>query len=642
MPKRCWAGFVLLLMSCACGAEPAANPPTSLTIEQILAVRSVRAPLWSPDGQEVGFTWGSGVDNSLWAAGASAAGPGAPGAAILRQLAPLAGRGSAALSPDWRSVAYVAKKHVWTVPLAGGRPQRLTADEADYGGLNWSPDASRIAFVVDDGAQTDVGVVAADGSGTTLIAATDRDEDSPIWSPDSSRLAFIRRFADWQGYDVWTSTPDGKTQRKILTESYERGVEEYRFGGNTNWSPDGRHLVYLSSRAGYNHIWTVPVEGGEPSPVTTGEFVDYDPVWSPDGRRIVFVSSRTNQREERHIWVVDAGGGTPVRLSPDGFSANPVWSPDSRRVAYLLSTATQPPELVVQAAEPSASPVQLTVSQDEPPVGSAFVQPEAVSYSSSGGVQVPAVLLRPRGAAGESRPAIMYFHGKGGINLLGWGGLSHYAFHQLLVQQGYAVLFVNWRGTHVGYGAEFERANYRDYAGGELDDVKAGAEFLVREVGVDAERIACWGSSYGGYMTMLAITRAPDLCRAGVALYGVSDWTAFTKQNQRRLWNYRLYSKLGRPDEHPELYERAAAIRYVNDARAPLLILQGTDDDGVVPAQGESLFDEMQKAGKTVEYVAFTGEGHGFRQLGSQRDLYQRVLTFLDAHNGRLPGPEMP
>lgn len=643
MPRRCWGGLVLLTLSTACGTEPGEEPADlqpPVTIEQILAVRSVRAPVWSPDGREVGFTWGSGVDNSLWAADASAPGPGAPGAASLRQLAPLAGRASAAISPDWRAVAYVAKKHVWKVPLAGGRPQRLTGDEADYSGLNWSPDASRLAFIIDDGKQTDVGVLATDGSGAVTIAATDRDEDSPIWAPDSSRLAFIRRFANWQGYDVWTSAPDGKAQRKILTESYEHGVEEYGFGGNTNWSPDGGRIVYLSSRAGYNHLWTVPVEGGEPSPVTTGAFVDYDPAWSPDGRRLIFVSSRTNQREERHIWAVDAAGGTPVRLSSGGFSANPTWSPDGRRFAYLRSTATEPPELVVQAAEPSAAPVRLTESQPQPPIGSAFVEPEAVSYPSSGGVQVPAVLLRPRGPAGSSRPAIMYFHGKGGINLLGWGGLSHYAFHQLLVQQGYAVLFVNWRGTHVGYGAEFERANYRDYAGGELDDVKAGAEFLTREVGADAGRIACWGSSYGGYMTMLAVTRAPGVCRAGVSMYGVSDWAVFTKQNQRRLWNYRLFSKLGRPDGNPELYRRAAAIHYVDDARAPLLILQGTDDDGVVPAQGESLYDAMRKAGRTAEYVAFTGEGHGFRQLGSQRDLYQRVLAFLERHNQAVPVEE--
>ena len=233
----------------------------------------------------------------------------------------------------------------------------------------------------------------------------------------------------------------------------------------------------------------------------------------------------------------------------------------------------------------------------------------------------------------------MYFHGKGGINLKGWGGLTNYAFHQYLVQRGYAVLFVNWRGTHVGYGSEFERANYRDYAGGELDDVVAGAQYLSREAAVDPTRIACWGESYGGYMTMLAITKAPAVCSAGISLYGVSDWTSFVKQNKRKLWRTRLIAKLGEPDENAEMYNRASALRFAAQAVSPLLLLQGADDDGVVPAQAELLHDSIKKAGTIVEYVMYWGEGHGFRHTGSQRDLYSRTEAFLTKYNVRKASP---
>jgi dipeptidyl aminopeptidase/acylaminoacyl peptidase len=333
------------------------------------------------------------------------------------------------------------------------------------------------------------------------------------------------------------------------------------------------------------------------------------------------------------VWAVDARGGEPVRLSPDGFSAAPVWSPDGSRIAYLRSSATEPPEVVVQEARPGAAVTRLTESRPDPAVTAGFVAPEAVTYPSRDGTKIPAILLRPRTGAAGTRPALLYFHGKGGINLKGWGGLSNYAFHQYLVQQGYAILFVNWRGTHVGYGSDFERANYRDYGGGELDDVVAGAEFLKREVGVDPARIACWGGSYGGYMTMLAITRAPEVFSAGISLYGVSDWVPFLEQNKRRLWTHRLLAKLGDPRTNRELYDRAAPIKHAARARSPLLLLTGLDDDGVVPAQAETLHDAMRAANKVVEYVAYTGEGHGFRHTGSQRDLYVRVEAFLAAHN---------
>jgi dipeptidyl aminopeptidase/acylaminoacyl peptidase len=247
-------------------------------------------------------------------------------------------------------------------------------------------------------------------------------------------------------------------------------------------------------------------------------------------------------------------------------------------------------------------------------------------------MKVHAVLLRPRQATGPG-PAIMYFHGKGGVNLKGWGGLPDYAFHQHLVQEGYSVIFVNWRGTHVGYGSAYEQANYRDYGGGELDDVVAAKGVLVQQAGADPNRVACWGGSYGGYMTMLAITKTPDVCSAGISLYGVSDWTPFLQQSKRKLWRMRLIAKLGDPASDQSLWDRSAAIKFASRARFPLLMGQGMDDDGVLPAQSEALYDAMRQAGKTAEYVAYTGEGHGFRHSGSLRDLYERIDAFLAKYN---------
>lgn len=604
-----------------------------ITIEEILAIGQTGAPTWSPDGRQLAFTWGQGAERDLWVVDANATGPARPGDAPLRQVAPLVARGAAVVSPDWRRMAFTAKRHIWVLPLEGGRPLQVTTKEGRYSSLNWSPDSTRLAFVMTEKDQNDVGVVSADGGAVTMIATRPVDEDSPIWSPSSDRLAFIRRFDNWQGYEIWVSAPDGSAARPIVKETYDRGVEEFGFDGNDHWSPDGKRIAYLSSRTGYNHIWLVDVDGGEPVELTRGPWVDYSPRWSPSGDRIAFISSREKDLEDRHVWVVNASGGEPVRVSPDGFCANPSWSPDSARIAYLRSSATEPPELTIQEAKAAAPSVRLTESRPDPLVTAGFVEPVAVTWPSKDGTKVPGILLKPETDQGP-RPALMYFHGKGGINLKGWGGLPNYAFHQYLVQRGYAILFVNWRGTHVGYGAEFERANYQDYAGGELDDVVSGAEFLAREAGVDPRRIACWGGSYGGYMTMLAITKAPNVCSAGVSLYGVSDWTIFVKQNQRKLWRMRLIAKLGEPDKYPGRYDRAAAIRFAADARSPLLILQGADDDGVVPAQGEALHDAMKKAGKTVEYVIYWGEGHGFRHTGSARDLYTRTEAFLSRHNG--------
>lgn len=640
------AALSLVFSSVACTpSAPVDSDPVSpaLTIEDILAIRETTAPRWSPHGRYVAFTWSTGLERELWLADAEnlqAASPGDPG---LRQAAPLVGRAGMALSPDWRAMAYVANRHIWTLPLNGGVRRRLSSVEGTYSGLNWSPDASHLAFVVERNGQTDIGLVSESGGDMRFIADSQWDEDSPIWSPDGDRLAFLRRFIDWGGYEIWVTSADRSWSRAIVTETYERGIDEFHFGGNHHWSPDGMKLVYLSSRTGYNHLWVVSTAGGAPTEVTTGSFADAMPAWAPQGHLIAFVSSRAGPLEERHLWLVSAAGGEPVRLSSNGFVTNPVWAPDGSRIAYLRSSGSEPPEIVVQAAEAGARVRRLTASNPAPGLTRSFAEPEAVRYRSRDGKEIPAVLLRPGGPnAPAPRAGLVFLHGKAGINLKGWDGLPFYAFHQLLVRQGYAVLFINWRGTYVGYGAEFERANYRDYGGGELEDVLAGAEYLAKQVGVDPARIACWGTSYGGYLVMLAMTKAPGVFNGGISAYGVSDWAQFFDQTKRALWRLRLTAKLGDPKQHQELYERAAPLRFVKGARDPMLIVHGVDDDGVSPAQSESFFEALNAAGKPAMYVAYTGEGHGFRSTGSLRDLYSRVLDFLAERNPRsaeLPAP---
>ncbi|HTK29266.1 MAG TPA: S9 family peptidase, partial [Vicinamibacterales bacterium] len=629
---------VLALSAAACGggggsAPVAAAASARPSIEQLLQIGQAGPPVWSPDGARVGFAWGVGTERDFWVADASAEAPSVPGGAGVRQAAPLVGRSDSAVSPDWSQMAYVSKQQIWTVPLGGGRPRQLTNEAAKYSRLNWSPDSTRIAFVVERNDQDDIGIVPADGGAVTSIAATPRDEDSPIWSPSSDRLAFLRRFDNWQGYEMWVTSPDGKQQHQVVRETYDKGVEEFDFAGNRHWSPDGRLFVYLSNRTGFNHVWIVSADGGEPKELTTGSFVDYSPSWSPAGDRIVFVSSRAGDVEDRHLWTVPVAGGAPTRITGEGFCASPSWSADGKRLAFLRSSTTEPPEVVVQDASAGAAAHRLTESRPDPAITAGFVEPQAVTYASSDGMKVHGILLQPRERSG-SGPALMYFHGKSGINLKGWGGLPDYAFHQYLVQQGYSIVFVNWRGTHVGYGNAYEQANYRDYGGGELDDVVAARDLLVKQAGADPRRVACWGGSYGGYMTMLAITKTPDVCSAGISLYGVSDWTTFLSQSKRKLWRMRLVAKLGDPAADRALWDRSAAIRFAVQARSPLLMIQGMDDDGVLPAQSETLYDALRAAGKTAEYVAYTGEGHGFRHTGSLRDLYERVAAFLAKYNG--------
>ena len=138
-----------------------------------------------------------------------------------------------------------------------------------------------------------------------------------------------------------------------------------------------------------------------------------------------------------------------------------------------------------------------------------------------------------------------------------------------------------------------------------------GAQLLARQAGADPKRVACWGESYGGYMTMLAITKTPEVCNAGVSLYGVSDWTTFLKQSKRKLWRMRLHREAGRSGEGSSLWNRSAAIHYAAQARSRSSVTQGLDDDGVMPVQGESLYDAMHRLGRPQVPLATSARGTG-------------------------------
>ena len=192
--RQIWTiALTLAAAGCTAPAPRPAAAPAAVDLERVLDIRQAGAPFWAPDGASVGFIWTRGTERELWAADPAASSPGAPGDAAVRQVAPLAGRGDAVFSPDWRHVAYVFRDRIWRIPLDGGAPVQLTADEGEYSGLNWAPDSQRLAFIVETDDQTDVGVVSAEGGDARLVAREEVDEDSPIWAPDSRRLAFQRR-----------------------------------------------------------------------------------------------------------------------------------------------------------------------------------------------------------------------------------------------------------------------------------------------------------------------------------------------------------------------------------------------------------------------------------------------------------------
>jgi len=192
------------------------------------------------------------------------------------------------------------------------------------------------------------------------------------------------------------------------------------------------------------------------------------------------------------------------------------------------------------------------------------------------------------------------------------------------------VIAPNPRGS-TGYGRAFEAANHRDLGGGDLADYVAGAKFLVNTGYVDARRIGIAGLSYGGYMTMMALSKTPEVWAAGVEVCGITNWLSIYERGSPMLRQY-LVGLLGDSVKDRAVYAASSPLTYLAHVNAPLLALAGGNDIRVPPDEAEQVVKYLRDAGKTVDIKVYAGEGHGFYKRENQIDALERTVAWFDRY----------
>lgn len=541
-------------------------------------------------------------------------------------------------SPDSQALAYTSQGGIWVVQVAGGQPKRLTNAPPGSGdprtasdrGPQWSPQGKWILYQTGRRGNNDLMVVSSDGMTFGYLTSTDADEVNPVWSPDGTRISYTERTPEFFSGKLKVLPFDAATGRvpgaavELHTAPNDRGGG-WSIGAAV-WSPDGKQLAVVLQQTGWNKIFLIPSAGGQPHQITQGECEDDSPVFSPDGKSLAIVSNRKNL-EERSIWIVPLDG-TPLRQlgqSTTGVERNPQWSPDGSKIYYLISTPLEPTNLVVASTAGTASPKYLTRTLPRNFERAGFKMPEEVHFSSKDGLDIAGILYKPRDfKPGTRYPAVLWIHGgPEGQDALDWDPWAHY-----LTQEGYAVLEPNYRGSS-GYGEKFRNLNVEDSGGSEMDDVAAGAQFLIAQGIADAKRVAIGGGSHGGTMTAYAVTKYPELFRAAIELYGVTDRATFVERTNRNSAVRWMMKMGGTPQEKPEVYRKANILLDVARIKTPILILHGEQDPQVPPYESAQFVRELKKSGKTHFYFTYPGEGHGFSRPEHRLDAWKKELTFL-------------
>lgn len=410
---------------------------------------------------------------------------------------------------------------------------------------------------------------------------------------------------------------------KVLHHRYDEawinGSERFAvFSGHTS------SVCFLSEESGYSHLYLANPAKGTVRQLTEGQWEVSNVSISHDATRIFFTANESHPGEYELQSVDVKSGKRSVHTSLGGLNDFEI-SPDETHVVSLHSTALHPPELWLIPLTDDADAIQLTRTTTAAFRKIQWTKPEFVEIPSRHGLTIHARLYLPSEPSEEPRPAVLFVHGAGYLQNAhkGWSQyFREFMFHTLLTQRGFVVLDMDYRAS-AGYGRDWRTAIYRQMGTPELEDLEDGVEWLAANQNVDRGRVGVYGGSYGGFLTLMALFRKPDLFACGAALRPVTDWAHYNHGYTSNILNT--------PETDPEAYEQSSPIYFADGLQKPLLICHGMVDDNVFFKDTVRLTQRLIELKKDRWNVAmYPVEPHGFRQPSSWYDEYRRILELFE------------
>jgi dipeptidyl aminopeptidase/acylaminoacyl peptidase len=340
------------------------------------------------------------------------------------------------------------------------------------------------------------------------------------------------------------------------------------------------------------------------------------------------------------VQLFDTTTNEEVRLPvlPSGQVRNLRLGRSDARMAFYLNGDRQPNDLYV--LDFGGEPRALTSSLNPKIDPADLVASEVVRFASFDGMEIPNILWKPHQASATAKaPALVWVHGGPGDQTT----RSYSNTIQFLANHGYVVLGINNRGSS-GYGKTFFAADDGRHGREPLWDVIAAKQYLQSLDYVDGERIGVVGGSYGGYMVLAALAYHPGEFRAGVDLFGVSNWVR-TLESIPPYWeSFRqaLYTEIGNPETQRDFLVATSPLNQAGNIDVPLMVLQGANDPRVIQPESDDMVAAVRGNGVPVEYVIFPDEGHGFTKKANQIAGYGQMLVFLDKYLRDAPVPAPP
>ncbi|HYX28652.1 MAG TPA: S9 family peptidase [Pyrinomonadaceae bacterium] len=608
---------------------------------------------WSPDGKNIAFLATHEGQRGIWLTG--------PTRAMPRYIAEVRDTNyfityaeePFAWSPDSRMIAYVSaseeefnksddprvidriqyksrtsfsdrlRTHIWIADIDAPQPRQLTSGMYYDHALSFSPRGDEIAFLSnhepDPDANNNSDIFAVNLQGQLRqITATAGCEYEPTWSPDGKWIAYTATKRDVTTIDsvaedthVWIVSATGDVRRE-LTASQDRRAR------NPRWQSDSRAIYFLANDHGQTLVFRTDLNGDKIDPVF-GAISEIKPVaeefkGSLDSTAPTILDQRMQTTSFSLAQQLDAG---------EMISGEARFPIRAASMAAVISDPTHPGEVWIGRGN---TLIRITYHNDGFRRAANLIEPQEFRFRTFDGTETQGWIIKPAGWREDRKyPLLLNIHG-------GPHGMYGYAFNanfQIMAARGYAVLYLNPRGSN-GYGQRFSDGSINEWGGGDYRDLMAGVDEALRKFSwIDQSKLGVTGGSYGGFMTNWIITQTPRF-KAAVSVASVSNLISFYSTS---LYQDLIHAEFGGfPWDNYELLWQWSPMRYVRQVQTPTMLIHGEQDNDVPVTQAEEMYMALRRRGVDSVFVRYPREGHGLREPKHRVDALERTLEWFDKY----------
>ena len=567
--------------------------------------------------------------------------------------------------------------NVYEIDIASGeKTQKTFSEKESFFAIDYLPKTNQILYSADKGGDelNHIYLMNEDGTTTDLTPGEKEKARFAGWSKDKKSMYFTSNKRTPKFFDFYKMNIDSRESEMLYQN--DNGINISSMSEDEDWFAfsqtitTSKNKLFLKNRIN-NSIIELSEESGSYSAsgfskdnkdfyyitdvnkeftylvrykIETGEKevlfeTNWDVMYSYLSENEKYRVTAINEDGKNTLLIRDIINNSDVYFPkiPDGDIKGASFSESENKIRLTIGTSKSPNNIYVYDMN-SKELKKLTETLNPEINANDLVSAEVVRYPSFDGLEIPAIYYKPLDATERNKvPALVWVHGGPG----GQSRTGYFSLIQYLVNHGYAILAVNNRGSS-GYGKTFYKMDDLNHGDKDLKDCIWGKKWLQAQDYINARNIGIIGGSYGGYMTMAAMTFTPDEFKVGVNIFGVTNWLRTLKSIPPYWESVRnaLYKEMGDPTtaDSVRLYE-ISPVFHAHKVKNPVMVLQGANDPRVLKIESDEIVAGIEANGITVEYVVFDDEGHGFRKKENEIEGYGKILSFLDTH---LKGERKP